>query len=259
MRLSAASRVRIRYSVCSREARATRPESPQARTRTAPIINGRTLSLSFQDASGSTRHRVFHSWMIVYIQQLYIAVMVPEVEAVTDAVLTASRALVGVAARSLAVVDADVTLPQYRALVVLAARGIEAGRRAGGGAGDPSVDGDAPVRSPGRQEARAASHQPRQPAGDRDLVVAKGTGGRQVRKRRSATGDRHDRRAGATETVEADGSGVECVRRGGRGAAAASVDAGVVVTLSRRLPESRRVESCARLPPVRVKSSSWPP
>jgi DNA-binding MarR family transcriptional regulator len=42
---------------------------------------------------------------------------------VTDAVLTASRALVGVAARSLAIVDPEVTLPQYRALVVLASRG----------------------------------------------------------------------------------------------------------------------------------------
>jgi DNA-binding MarR family transcriptional regulator len=41
-----------------------------------------------------------------------------------DALLTASRALVGVAARSLAAVtEADgVTLPQYRALVVLATR-----------------------------------------------------------------------------------------------------------------------------------------
>jgi DNA-binding MarR family transcriptional regulator len=44
--------------------------------------------------------------------------------ALTEALLTASRALVGVAARSLAVASpADVTLPQYRALVVLAARG----------------------------------------------------------------------------------------------------------------------------------------
>jgi DNA-binding MarR family transcriptional regulator len=44
--------------------------------------------------------------------------------ALTEAMLTASRALVGVAARSLAVAaPADVTLPQYRALVVLAARG----------------------------------------------------------------------------------------------------------------------------------------
>jgi len=47
-------------------------------------------------------------------------------DASTDAVealLRASRALVGIAARSLADVDPDVTLPQYRALVVLASRG----------------------------------------------------------------------------------------------------------------------------------------
>jgi DNA-binding MarR family transcriptional regulator len=42
---------------------------------------------------------------------------------VVDAVLRASRVLVSVAARSLAEVDHDVTLPQYRALVVLASRG----------------------------------------------------------------------------------------------------------------------------------------
>lgn len=40
-----------------------------------------------------------------------------------DALLSASRAMVAVAARSLADLDADVTLPQYRALVVLASRG----------------------------------------------------------------------------------------------------------------------------------------
>jgi DNA-binding MarR family transcriptional regulator len=40
-----------------------------------------------------------------------------------DAVMTASRALLAVAARSLAAVDEDVTLPQYRALVVLAQHG----------------------------------------------------------------------------------------------------------------------------------------
>jgi DNA-binding MarR family transcriptional regulator len=40
-----------------------------------------------------------------------------------DALLLASRAIVGMAARSLANLDADVTLPQYRALVVLASRG----------------------------------------------------------------------------------------------------------------------------------------
>src|SRR5215470_14760983 len=40
-----------------------------------------------------------------------------------DMVLAASPALVAVAARSLAAAGEDVTLPQYRALVVLAARG----------------------------------------------------------------------------------------------------------------------------------------
>lgn len=42
---------------------------------------------------------------------------------VVDSVLAASRALVAVAARSLASAGPDVTLPQYRALVLLASRG----------------------------------------------------------------------------------------------------------------------------------------
>ncbi len=42
---------------------------------------------------------------------------------VVDAVLSASRALVAVAARSLAEIGEDVTLAQYRLLVVLASRG----------------------------------------------------------------------------------------------------------------------------------------
>ncbi len=42
---------------------------------------------------------------------------------VLDALLSASRALVAMAARSLADHDADVTLPQYRTLVILATRG----------------------------------------------------------------------------------------------------------------------------------------
>jgi DNA-binding MarR family transcriptional regulator len=40
-------------------------------------------------------------------------------DAVTDAVLLSSRVLVAVASRSLAAVDESVTLPQFRALVVL--------------------------------------------------------------------------------------------------------------------------------------------
>ncbi|MFG2682105.1 MarR family winged helix-turn-helix transcriptional regulator [Streptomyces sp. NPDC048392] len=46
-----------------------------------------------------------------------------DVDAVTQAVLTASRLLVAVSARSLAAVEERVTLPQFRMLVVLATRG----------------------------------------------------------------------------------------------------------------------------------------
>ena len=44
-------------------------------------------------------------------------------DSVTEAVLSASRVLVAVAARSLAEVADDVTLPQYRTLVLLCSRG----------------------------------------------------------------------------------------------------------------------------------------
>jgi len=46
-------------------------------------------------------------------------------EEVVDAVLLASRSLVAIAARSLAAAPEDVTLPQFRALVVLATRGTQ--------------------------------------------------------------------------------------------------------------------------------------
>ncbi|GBP99453.1 transcriptional regulator [Streptomyces spongiicola] len=48
---------------------------------------------------------------------------VDDVDAVTRAVLTASRLLVAVSARSLAAVEDRVTLPQFRLLVVLSTRG----------------------------------------------------------------------------------------------------------------------------------------
>ncbi|MFE2163164.1 MarR family winged helix-turn-helix transcriptional regulator [Streptomyces lydicus] len=46
-----------------------------------------------------------------------------DVEAVTRAVLTASRVLVGVSARSLTAVEDKITLPQFRLLVVLSVHG----------------------------------------------------------------------------------------------------------------------------------------
>lgn len=46
-----------------------------------------------------------------------------EVDAITDAVLTASRLLVGLSARSVAAVAGSITLPQFRLLVALDSRG----------------------------------------------------------------------------------------------------------------------------------------
>ena len=46
-----------------------------------------------------------------------------DVDSVTEAVLTASRLLVAVSARSIAAVDETITLPQFRLLVILHSRG----------------------------------------------------------------------------------------------------------------------------------------
>jgi DNA-binding MarR family transcriptional regulator len=48
---------------------------------------------------------------------------VTSADTVTDAVLRASRLLVGLSARSIAAVDDSITLPQFRLLVVLSTRG----------------------------------------------------------------------------------------------------------------------------------------
>jgi DNA-binding MarR family transcriptional regulator len=48
---------------------------------------------------------------------------VEDIDAVTDAVLSASRLLVAVSARSIAAVDESITIPQFRLLVVLRTRG----------------------------------------------------------------------------------------------------------------------------------------
>jgi DNA-binding MarR family transcriptional regulator len=51
------------------------------------------------------------------------AALSPAENEVVDALLAASRVFVGLAARSLAALDEDVTLPQFRTLVVLVSRG----------------------------------------------------------------------------------------------------------------------------------------
>ncbi|PRX43720.1 DNA-binding MarR family transcriptional regulator [Prauserella shujinwangii] len=49
--------------------------------------------------------------------------MSDDVDTITDAVLTASRLLVAVSARSISAIDESITLPQFRLLVVLESRG----------------------------------------------------------------------------------------------------------------------------------------
>jgi DNA-binding MarR family transcriptional regulator len=44
-------------------------------------------------------------------------------DAITDALLTASRSLVAISARSIAHVDETITIPQFRTLVILSTRG----------------------------------------------------------------------------------------------------------------------------------------
>lgn len=62
-----------------------------------------------------------------------------DLHAVADAVLVASRALVGVAARSLQAAGDEVTLPQFRALVLLAGGPCTAGALAANLAVHPST------------------------------------------------------------------------------------------------------------------------
>jgi DNA-binding MarR family transcriptional regulator len=46
------------------------------------------------------------------------------VDAITDALITASRLLVSISARSIAEVDDSITIPQFRVLVILSSRGV---------------------------------------------------------------------------------------------------------------------------------------
>ena len=67
-----------------------------------------------------------------------------------DAVLSASRVLVAIAARSLADAGEEVTLTQYRSLVVLASRGPQTWRPGRGRGGHPA-DGLAALPTAGRK------------------------------------------------------------------------------------------------------------
>jgi DNA-binding MarR family transcriptional regulator len=93
-----------------------------------------------------------------------------------DAVLTASRVLVAVAARSLAE-EVSVSLPQYRALVVLASRGAQ---RPVDLAQGLSVDPSTATRMCDRLEAKALITRRRDEGDRRTVVLGLSAAGRQL-------------------------------------------------------------------------------
>jgi DNA-binding MarR family transcriptional regulator len=100
-----------------------------------------------------------------------------EVDDVVDAVLRASRVLVSVAARSLAGVTDTVTLPQYRALVVLAGRGIQ---HAGALAEELGVHSSTLTRMCDRLVAKALITRTESPSNRREVVLTLTAGGRRL-------------------------------------------------------------------------------
>ncbi|MCE0763720.1 MarR family transcriptional regulator [Pseudonocardia kujensis] len=111
----------------------------------------------------------------------------PTPDEVVDAVMSASRALVAVAARSLAAVEEDVTLPQYRALIVLAQHGA---RRPADLAGALDVSPSSATRMCDRLVAKGLIERDRTGEDRREVRVALSERGRalveEVTRRRRA-------------------------------------------------------------------------
>jgi DNA-binding MarR family transcriptional regulator len=120
----------------------------------------------------------------------------------SDAVLVASRALVGVAARSLAGTEDVITLAQYRALVLLAARGE---MNVGGLAEALDVHQSTATRLCDRLVARGLVDRVHSPQNRREVVVSLTRDGqaliRSVTARRRAELDRIMDRLSAKQRV----------------------------------------------------------
>jgi DNA-binding MarR family transcriptional regulator len=131
-------------------------------------------------------------------------------DAVTDAVLTASRVLVGLSARSIATVDETITLPQFRMLVVLSG---QAELKVSVLAEHLGVTSSTATRMIERLLASGLVTRDVNPQSRREVVIALTPAGRQVvtrvtRKRRAeiarvvaAMPERH--RSGLVEALEA--------------------------------------------------------
>lgn len=101
-----------------------------------------------------------------------------ELDAVTDAVLLSSRALVAVASRSIAAVDDSVTLPQFRALVVLDRD--EAGLNVGELAHELRIQPSTATRLCDRLVRRRLARRRVNPANRREVTMLLTAAGREV-------------------------------------------------------------------------------
>ena len=98
-------------------------------------------------------------------------------DAITDALLTVSRLLVATSARSIAVVDETITIPQFRALVILSNRGsVNLATLAGALGVQPSAAGRMVDRLVGAGLIDRVPH----PSSRRELRAALSPRGREV-------------------------------------------------------------------------------
>lgn len=104
-------------------------------------------------------------------------------DAITDALLTASRLLVAISAHSIALVDESITIPQFRTLVILSHRGpVNLATLAGVLAVQPSTTG----RMVDRLVSAGLIDRRRHPSSRRELVVELTARGRSIVRRVTA-------------------------------------------------------------------------
>jgi DNA-binding MarR family transcriptional regulator len=99
-----------------------------------------------------------------------------EMDAVTDAVLLSSRALVAVASRSIAAVDEAITLPQFRALVVL--DGDESGMNVGALANELRIQPSTATRLCDRLVRKRLARRRVNPSNRREVTIVLTSDGR---------------------------------------------------------------------------------
>ena len=120
------------------------------------------------------------------------------VDLITDALLTASRLLVAISARSIAHVDENITIPQFRTLVILSNHGP---MNLGTLAGRLGVQRSAAGRMVDRLVGVGLIDRQTNPTSRRELLAALTTRGRQIVRR--VTAHRRDEIARIVEAMPA--------------------------------------------------------